>query len=215
MHTVLQTFSFHTQHYQCFHSFIQQYLLFDYYVPGTVQSSWDVLVNKNKDPCLHKLYIVSWAPVTFLSRYHSNHFCLAVYLRNIWENVSFFKPCISKTSLVVQNPPFNAGGSGSIPVRELCVCAQSCPTLCNYMDCSPPGFSVHGIFQASILEWIAISFSRGSFWLAKGLNPHLLHLLHWWVDSLPLYHLGTKIPHITRVLSSCATTKAWHSQTNK
>ena len=40
--------------------------------------------------------------------------------------------------------------------------AQSCPTLCNPMDCSPPGSSVHGIFQARILEWVAISFSRGS-----------------------------------------------------
>ena len=40
--------------------------------------------------------------------------------------------------------------------------AQSCPTLCNPMDCSPPGFSVHGILQARILQWVAISFSRGS-----------------------------------------------------
>ena len=39
---------------------------------------------------------------------------------------------------------------------------QSCPTLCNSMDCSPPGSSVHGIFQARILEWVAIYFSRGS-----------------------------------------------------
>ena len=39
---------------------------------------------------------------------------------------------------------------------------QSCPTLCNSMDYSPPGSSVHGIFQARILEWVAISFSRGS-----------------------------------------------------
>ena len=37
--------------------------------------------------------------------------------------------------------------------------AQSCPTLCNPMDCSPPGSSVHEIFQARILEWVAISFS--------------------------------------------------------
>ena len=43
-----------------------------------------------------------------------------------------------------------------------CVCAQSYPTLCNPMDCSPPGSSVHGISQAGILEWVAISFSRGS-----------------------------------------------------
>ena len=40
--------------------------------------------------------------------------------------------------------------------------AQSCPTLCDPMDCSPPGSSVHGILQARILEWVAISFSRGS-----------------------------------------------------
>ena len=38
---------------------------------------------------------------------------------------------------------------------------QSCLTLCNPMDCSPPGSSVHGILQARILEWVAISFSRG------------------------------------------------------
>ena len=40
--------------------------------------------------------------------------------------------------------------------------AQSCPTLCDPMNCSLPGSSVHGIFQAIVLEWIAISFSRGS-----------------------------------------------------
>ena len=40
--------------------------------------------------------------------------------------------------------------------------AQSCPTLCNPVNCSLPGSSVHGIFQARILEWVAISFSRGS-----------------------------------------------------
>ena len=39
-----------------------------------------------------------------------------------------------------------------------------CPTLCDPMDCSLPGSSVHGIFQASVLEWVAISFSRGSSW---------------------------------------------------
>ena len=42
------------------------------------------------------------------------------------------------------------------------VCAQSCLTLCSPMDCSPPGPSVHGIFYARILQWGAISFSRGS-----------------------------------------------------
>ena len=41
--------------------------------------------------------------------------------------------------------------------------AQSCPTLGDPMDCSLPGSSIHGISEARILEWIAISFSRGSF----------------------------------------------------
>ena len=40
--------------------------------------------------------------------------------------------------------------------------AQSCPTLYDPIDCSLPGSSVYGIFQAIVLEWIAISFSRGS-----------------------------------------------------
>ena len=46
---------------------------------------------------------------------------------------------------------------------HICTCCpsvtQSCPTLCDPMDCSPPGSSVHGILQARILEWAAISFS--------------------------------------------------------
>ena len=40
------------------------------------------------------------------------------------------------------------------------MCAQSCPTLCDHMDYCQPGSSVHVIFQARILEWVAISFSR-------------------------------------------------------
>ena len=46
--------------------------------------------------------------------------------------------------------------------RECSVIAQSCLTLCYPMDCSLPGFSIHGIFQARIPEWVAISFSRRS-----------------------------------------------------
>ena len=41
---------------------------------------------------------------------------------------------------------------------------QSSLTLCDPMDCSPPGFFVHGILQARLLEWVAIPFSRGSSW---------------------------------------------------
>ena len=69
-----------------------------------------------------------------------------------------------------------------------CLITKLCPTLCNHVDCSPPGSSVHGIFQAKILEWVAISFSRGSS-LTQGLNLPLLHcrqiLYHWATREAP------------------------------
>ena len=52
-----------------------------------------------------------------------------------------------------------------------CVCAQLCQTLCNPMDCSPPGSSVLGIFQARILECFAISCSRESWIQVPGIRP--------------------------------------------
>ena len=68
-----------------------------------------------------------------------------------------------------------------------CLVAKLCPTLCDCMDCSPPGSSVHGILQARILEWVAISFFRGSS-CVWGSN---LCLLHWKVNSLLVSHLGS------------------------
>ena len=70
------------------------------------------------------------------------------------------------------------------------------------MVCSPPGFSVHGIFQAKILEQVAIYSSRGII-LTQGLNPSLLHLQ---VNSLPLSHLGSpwKRERMHHFSSSCS-----------
>ena len=51
---------------------------------------------------------------------------------------------------------------------------QSCPTLCDPIDSSPPGSSVHGILQARVLEWGATAFSRGIL-LTQGSNPGLPH----------------------------------------
>ena len=48
------------------------------------------------------------------------------------------------------------------PARCCRSAAQPCPTVCDPVGCSPPGSSVHGILQARRLEWVAISFSRGS-----------------------------------------------------
>ena len=52
-------------------------------------------------------------------------------------------------------------------LKRISVCAKSlqlCTALCDPMDCSPSGSSVHGILQARILEWVAIPFSKGSSW---------------------------------------------------
>ena len=54
----------------------------------------------------------------------------------------------------------------SMPQFGVCVCVfvtQSCPILCDPIDCSPPGSSVHGILQARTVEWAVFSYSRGSF----------------------------------------------------
>ena len=69
---------------------------------------------------------------------------------------------------------------------------QSCPTLCNPLDCSSPGSSAHGSLQARILEWEAILFFQGIF-LTQGSNPDLLHCRQ------ILYHLShqrsSKLPY--------------------
>ena len=52
------------------------------------------------------------------------------------------------------------------------VYAQLYPALCDPMVCSPPGSSVHGIFQAKMLEWVAISYSIGGFRKVIQLFPH-------------------------------------------
>ena len=51
---------------------------------------------------------------------------------------------------------------GKPSLSEVSEVTQSCPTLCDPMDCSPPHSFLHGILQARVLEWVAISFSRGS-----------------------------------------------------
>ena len=83
----------------------------------------------------------------------------------------------------------------------VCVCIQLCQTLCNLMDCSLRGSSVHGSFQAIILEWVAISYSKGIF-LTQGSNLSLLHLLHWQAVSLPLSHMGRLTPMTTAAINN-------------
>ena len=58
----------------------------------------------------------------------------------------------------------NRGHLSGEHCKQLVKVSQSCPTLCDPMHCRPPGSSVHGILQAKILEWVAISSSRESSW---------------------------------------------------
>ena len=82
---------------------------------------------------------------------------------------------------------------------------QMCLTLCNPMDCSPPGSSVHGISQARILEQVDHALLQGIF-PTQGLNTRLLCLLHWQTGSLPLAPPGKpkeglgRVPYKTKFL---------------
>ena len=67
--------------------------------------------------------------------------------------------CNQQSIVVTTKVSFHSNPKESENESEV---AQSCPTLCDPVDCSPPGSSAHGILQARILEWVAISFSRGS-----------------------------------------------------
>ena len=81
-------------------------------------------------------------------------------------------------------PPSNYWNENKMPgnqrERKESEAAQSCPALCDPMDCSPPVSSVHGIFQAGVLEWVAISSSGGSSrprdqtWVSPGLQADAL-----------------------------------------
>ena len=65
--------------------------------------------------------------------------------------------CIMTVAVMRGGVCLSGGESHMLLVKSL----QLCPTLCHPMDCSPPGFSVHGILQAQILEWVAMSASKG------------------------------------------------------
>ena len=77
--------------------------------------------------------------------------------------------------------------------------AQSCPTLCNPIDYSLPGSSVHGIFQARVLEWVAIPFSRGSSQPRDWTRVFCIvgwHFTIWATREVWISHNDTHIPSL-------------------
>ena len=82
-----------------------------------------------------------------------------------WENIRANSEVIALWWRIISAPSGSDGKESAcnagVKSSEI---AQSCPTLCDHMNCSLPGSSIHGTFEARILEWVAISFSRGSSW---------------------------------------------------
>ena len=93
---------------------------------------------------------------------------------------------------------------------QLCLVTQWYPTLCDPVDCSPAGSSVHGILLARILEWVAMPSSRG--YSQPRDQTCFLPLLPWQVGSLPLglpgkhepIWVGFSVTYIQRVLTNIA-----------
>ena len=106
-------------------------------------------------------------------------------------------------------------------ISEWVLLAQSCPTLCDPTDSSPPGSSVHGILQVRILQWVAISFSRGSsqirhqMWVSCIANRFFTIWatreapIMWWASSNSLQALvaNSEISSYRRIL-----TQGWNSE---
>ena len=84
-------------------------------------------------------------------------------------------PPSERTNCTKTNSMLSSPCQSSLPTTKgKALVTQLCLTLCDPMDCRPPGSFVHGILQARILEWVAIAFSRGIL-LTQGSNPGLLH----------------------------------------
>ena len=95
--------------------------------------------------------------------------------------------------------------------------AQWCLTLCDPMDCSPPGSSIHGIFQARVLEWVAIAFSRGSSWLRdRTLVSHIAdRCFTVWSTREALWQTKSKKHSLTAAKTKTILQKVNHNEKQK
>ena len=86
----------------------------------------------------------------------------------------------------------------------MCRCAQSRPILCDPMDWNPPGSSVHWIFQARILDWVAIPFSRASSWPRDLTCVCCISCVDWQIlFHCTTWHLWHTVPSVSYLFNFC------------
>ena len=112
--------------------------------------------------CAHSLSHVQLCATLWMVA-HQAPLSLEFPRQEYWSGLPFLSPGdLPNPGIKPGSPALQAGALPSEPHGSPSEVAQSCPTLCDPMDCRLPGSSVHGISQARVLEWVAISFSRVS-----------------------------------------------------
>ena len=120
---------------------------------------------------------LEWVAISFSRGYsrprdQTRVFCIASRLFTIWATRNSKRACCLPIGNQIPVSRMTGRNTQHYTNKDA-KSFQSCPTLCNPLDCSAPGSSVHGILQARILERVTMPFSRGIFpiW---GSNPHHL-----------------------------------------
>ena len=156
-------FRFSKESISLFHVFWPQVFIFLYYCYSIVISSGALKISIINIP----VWILYNQWKYFVFSFQDYMFKLP---RAAWENYTFLqfrlktpRDCIS-CQLKGAAMLYSRVLLQRMKVKSESEVTQSCPTLHDPMDCSLPGSTAHGIFQARILLWVAISFSRGSSW---------------------------------------------------
>ena len=133
------------------------------------------------------------------TRWHLVAFFFLANLHLYMSSWSFHQPpwasilCRPLAGLTLRDRVEMTSSSRCLVVEHVCVLSlQSCLTLCDPMDCSPPGSSVYGILQARILEWVPMPSSRGSSQPRDGTCSSCSSCFSRWI----LYHCATWEAHV-------------------
>ena len=139
----------------------------------------------SQTPILPSLYIILLSPLCVIYTFLYIVICLfLLFSISISQLVFTSWNFILKLLILVLTLPFNSANHYPCLIVAHSV-TKSCSTLCNPMDYSPPGSSVHGISQARILEWVAMSSSRGSSWPRDATRTSYsgIQILYFWATG--------------------------------